>query len=634
VRRVVRHNGQTHPLNRGQATKTHDRLDEFNQQPEAEIDDHEKFEAIADGFGHVRAGHQHGTETGEHDHFIQLRGMPGDAVAEIHTPRQPGGNAVGLIFEARQKTPNPSDRDAEHQRQGEKVAGGDVYAPHPLDRLDGNQPADQATDDRLAAEEQLRLGPVVFQEERILEGREDATSGKSAEQRRTDHPPARAGINHISVLAAEASIEIKASRVGKTLEYPVWMDDQRPQVEVRRKGHTPQRKLGADTPRSLPRPELRLSCPIDPQSRAAVGATMSLRRPSALRPGVEMQDERTRYRSLALTGFLLLSGPIATRAQDPTTAPPLPPPGQLVDVGGWRLHLHCAGETRTSQPTVILEAGAGDFSVDWSLVQPRVARFARACSYDRAGSGWSDLGPRPRTMHQLVYELHTLLDKAGERPPYLLVGHSFGGALVRLYQSRYAAEVVGLVLVDAAADNPWRKTSDKGLVRSSDLATGKPIPEVKMSDPLRYSQIPERFVTMIKDQVPELSAHANDPPRDKLPADAQRMRTWSYAQVKMHISNDNPFEAEELGLLRAQRAHTDHVLGDLPLIVMSRGLPEDASPAGQKFEEEHNRDQAGLVTLSRVGKQVVARRSGHHIPLDEPDLVVAAIRDVLSAARR
>src|SRR4051795_10449630 len=132
------------------------------------------------------------------------------------------------------------------------------------------------------------------------------------------------------------------------------------------------------------------------------------------------------------------------------------------------------------------------------------------------------------------------------------------------------------------------------------LATGKPIPDVKTSGPLRYSEIPERLVTRIKDQVPELSAHANDPPRDKLPGDAQRMRTWSYAQVKMHITNDNPFEAEELGTLRAQRTRTAHVLGDLPLIVLSRGLPEDSSPAGQKGEDEHKQDQTELVALSRT----------------------------------
>jgi pimeloyl-ACP methyl ester carboxylesterase len=347
-----------------------------------------------------------------------------------------------------------------------------------------------------------------------------------------------------------------------------------------------------------------------------------------------MQGERIRCCSLALTVFFLLSGATAARAQDGPASPPLPPPGRLVDVGGWRLHLNCAGKAGTSRPTVILEAGAGDFSLDWSLVQPSVARFARVCSYDRAGSGWSDLGPRPRTMHQIVYELHTLLEKAREPPPYVLVGHSRGGWLVRLYQIVYPADVAGMVLVEAGADNPWRKTPEKGLVRSSDLATGKAIPAVKTADPLHESEIPRRFVTMIKDQVPQLSAHANDPPRDKLPANAQRMRTWSYAQVKMHISNDNDFEAEELGILRAERTRTEHVLGDMPLIVLSRGLPEDSSPAGRTAEEEHNRDQAALIALSRAGKQVIAKRSGHHIPLDEPDLVVAAIRDVIAAARR
>jgi pimeloyl-ACP methyl ester carboxylesterase len=348
-----------------------------------------------------------------------------------------------------------------------------------------------------------------------------------------------------------------------------------------------------------------------------------------------MQGGRTHCQALALTSFLLIGGgPSAVRAQDAVTSPPFPPPGRLIDVGGWRLHLNCTGEPRPSQAIVILEAGAGDFSVDWSLVQPGVARFARVCSYDRAGSGWSELGPQPRTMTQIAYELHTLLDKAGERPPYVLVGHSFGGGLIRLYQLKYPADVAGVVLVDAAADNPWRQTADKGLVRSSDLATGKPIPDVKTSDPLRYDQIPERFVTMIKNQIPQLSAHANDPPRDKLPADAQRMRTWSYGQIKMHISNDNPFEADELEMLRQKRTRTEHVLGDTPLIVLSRGIPEDSSPAGQAGEQEHDSDQAALVALSRIGKRVVAKRSGHHIPLDEPDLVAAAIRDVIAAAHR
>src|SRR5262252_103363 len=122
---------------------------------------------------------------------------------------------------------------------------------------------------------------------------------------------------------------------------------------------------------------------------------------------------------MALVSLALPAANVVT--QDQAAPPPFPPPGRLVDVGGWRLHINCTGEARASQPTVILEAGAGDFSVEWSLVQPGMARFARVCSYDRAGMGWSDLGPHPRTMHQIVYELHTLLDRGGVRPPYVLV---------------------------------------------------------------------------------------------------------------------------------------------------------------------------------------------------------------------
>src|SRR6516162_5157930 len=118
-------------------------------------------------------------------------------------------------------------------------------------------------------------------------------------------------------------------------------------------------------------------------------------------------------------------------AQLASTPPPFPAPGRMVDVGGWKLHLNCTGEQRVGKPTVILEAGAGDFSVEWSLVQPEVAAFSRVCSYDRAGDGWSELGPHPRTFQQVVYELHQLLKTAGERPPFIMVGHSYGGWLVR-----------------------------------------------------------------------------------------------------------------------------------------------------------------------------------------------------------
>ena len=192
-----------------------------------------------------------------------------------------------------------------------------------------------------------------------------------------------------------------------------------------------------------------------------------------------------------------------------------------------------------------------------------------------------------------------------------------------------------MVLIEALTDNPLRLAPNGSkAVRASDLPAEKPIPAVKRSEPLRESEIPQQLVQLIESQIPEFSAHANDPPRNKLPVDAQRMRTWSTAQLKMGISNDNPFELEELALLRTRRMATNHVLGDIPLIVLSRGMPEDSTPAGQAAQAEHDREQAGLVALSSAGKQVIARRSGHHVPIDEPQLVISAIRDVVAAASR
>ena len=123
-----------------------------------------------------------------------------------------------------------------------------------------------------------------------------------------------------------------------------------------------------------------------------------------------------------------------------------PAPGQLVDMGGYRMHISCQGE---GSPTVILEAGGGDSSLIWALVQPQVAKITRVCAYDRAGFGWSDLSPKPRTAQNIVEELHILLVKSGITGPYILVGHSMGGMIIRLYAHQYPDEVAGMVLVDS-----------------------------------------------------------------------------------------------------------------------------------------------------------------------------------------
>src|SRR6266545_6496758 len=313
---------------------------------------------------------------------------------------------------------------------------------------------------------------------------------------------------------------------------------------------------------------------------------------------------------------------ISARAQN-ASAPPFPAPGGLIDLGGWRLHLNCSGRVNPSRATVILEAGAGDFSVDWSLVQPLVAPFARVCSYDRAGAGWSDLGPRPRTMRQQVWELHALLEKAGEKRPFVLVGHSYGGWLARLFAETYPADVSGVVLVESGAEDPLRVLPGK-VTHASELATGQPVPPVKTSDPLRESDLPPRIVNLIQSSIRGMGGHFNDPPRDKLPPEARRLREWSLSQIKHAASNDNSFEAEELVEMLAERKKKRNVLGDLPLIVISRGLLDEEGPEAVQREEAHRKDQAALVTLSSVGKQIVAAKSGHHVPLGEPLLVGTA----------
>lgn len=327
---------------------------------------------------------------------------------------------------------------------------------------------------------------------------------------------------------------------------------------------------------------------------------------------------------------MLLIG-LSAVAQTPGNSPPFPPPGRLVDVGGWKLHLNCTGEAAASRPTVILESGAGDFSVEWSLVQPKVARFARVCSYDRAGDGWSELGPHPRTFHQVAYELHTLLANAGIQPPFVLVGHSYGGWLVRQYQAMYPQEVSGMVLVEPGMDNPWRIAPDGKLVRATDLATGQSVPEVKKSGPLRISDLGPNLLERMMAGIGELSQHANDPPRDLLPADARRMRTWALAQLGHVAAGVNPFEVEEITALHQERLKSGHVLGDLPLIVLTRGLPEETGPNAKSLEDERRRDHEAQASMSGKGKLIIARHSGHHIQIQEPDLVVASIREMLFA---
>jgi hypothetical protein len=191
-----------------------------------------------------------------------------------------------------------------------------------------------------------------------------------------------------------------------------------------------------------------------------------------------------------------------------------------------------------------------------------------------------------------------------------------------------------MVLVEAGADDPWRMMPDGKLVRSSALVTGQPIPPVKTSGPLRIEDIPPQALAQIRAGLPDAQQHANDLPRDRLPPEAQRMRAWALGRVGHVVAAVNPFEYEELAALRAQQANAAYPLGELPLIVITRGLPEETGVDAAAREAEHKNDHAAIAVLSRRGKQIIAEHSDHHVQLEEPQLVVSAIREIVAQTRK
>jgi pimeloyl-ACP methyl ester carboxylesterase len=282
----------------------------------------------------------------------------------------------------------------------------------------------------------------------------------------------------------------------------------------------------------------------------------------------------------------------------------------------------------------VLESGFLGFSFDWSLVQPAVARFTRACSYDRAGHAWSDLGPRPRTMRQITYELHTALANLGVKPPYVLVGHSLGGLLVRTFSSQYQKDVVGMVLVDSAHEDAQRNFKGK-ILRIREMSQGRAIPPIQTSiagaDKTLTAEERQRIEGALKrGGPPQIEA-----PYDRLAPEIQQVWLWAMAQPERYEASKEPYAEEEFAEMYSARRRREYQLRNIPLIVLTRGrneLPD--TEAGRQLHEEEKKLQVDLIHLSRNSKQIIAERSGHHIQLDEPGLVIGAIREVVDAARR
>ena len=294
------------------------------------------------------------------------------------------------------------------------------------------------------------------------------------------------------------------------------------------------------------------------------------------------------------------------------------PPGRLVDIGGGqRVHLNCTGR---GSPTVVFESGAGDFSLVWSLVQPRVAETTRACSYDRAGYAWSDPGAQPRTYDQISLELHTALERAGERGPYVLVGQSYGGFVVRGFARRYASEVAGMVLVDAVHEDQRVNMGGGKLQRIADFAKGRPFPTPHIAVDSTLMALRRGGVT----------AKLQAPPLDRLPTADQRAWQAAVADSAYRVSwaAEMDWSPEELVKMHADRLKDRATLGDLPLVVISRTVDTTA------LAIERDKQQQDLAVLSTRGRHVVAPRSGHNVHVEDPDLVVREISLIVASVRR
>lgn len=297
---------------------------------------------------------------------------------------------------------------------------------------------------------------------------------------------------------------------------------------------------------------------------------------------------------LCLSG--VLAAPIMLAAQTPssTAADMSSQPGRLISIGSHKLYLYCRGQ---GSPTIVLESGLGGTHLDWAKVQPTLAQTHRVCSYDRAGYGWSERGPIPRTSEVFVDELARLLRLADESPPYILVGHSLGGFTVRGFAHQFPEQVAGMVLVDSSHEQQYEQPDELGqglvptqrrqFVISNYYTIPQGLPESLQTLAQRFAVKPDAVYTLYN----ELG---------DIKQSAYTARQWQFA-------------------------------ADLPLVVLAHdSVARAKTDKAQRFAENWIGLQQELAQRSSRSQFKVIADSGHHIHLDQPSAVIDAINSILA----
>ena len=310
--------------------------------------------------------------------------------------------------------------------------------------------------------------------------------------------------------------------------------------------------------------------------------------------------------------------------------------GQLVSANGNRLNFYCMG---SGSLTVVFDSGFEDWAPAWAVVQPRIATWTRACSYDRAGTGFSDAGPLPRTSVRIADELHSALQTAGITGPYILVGHAFGGDNVRAFADRYMPDVAGLVLVESDTVDlepaDMQEESHRGeaeIVRQlracrDAVADGKPLPPLSSRPGEPHRTCAQQFFRGLPEAAwsPELNA-----------------KLLQIAQTKVAMYDAYISEMEQMPWDEAYLKQHRRSFGSRPIRVLSTGnhgvgsiaTPRATSLKNLRYEYEVTLAQSRLLKLSTNAKQIFTKNSSEYIQFDEPDTLTDAIREVYDQSKK